>query len=77
LIKVCLWHLLEQGILDLRHEHHIALHFPAHLHVESVKAELNSIDSNLLLEISHIQACQKNWTVNETANLVSTCNFAG
>jgi hypothetical protein len=29
------------------------------------------------LEISHIQACQKNRTVNETANLVSTCNCAG
>jgi hypothetical protein len=42
-----------------------------------VKAELNSIDSNLLLEISHIQACQKNRTVNETANLVSTCNCIG
>jgi hypothetical protein len=54
LVKVCLWHLLEQGIL--------------------VKAGLNSIDPNLLLEISHIQACQKNWAVNETANLVSTCN---
>jgi hypothetical protein len=38
---------------------------------------LNSIDPNLLLEISHIQACQKNRTVNETANLVSTCNCAG
>jgi hypothetical protein len=34
LVKVCLWHLLEQGILDLRHEHHIALHFPAHLYVD-------------------------------------------
>jgi hypothetical protein len=29
---------------------------------------LNSIDTNLLLEISHIQACQKNWTANEAAN---------
>jgi hypothetical protein len=35
LVKVCLWHLLEQGILDLRHEHHIALHFPAQLHVDT------------------------------------------
>jgi hypothetical protein len=26
---------------------------------------LNSIDPNLLLEISHIQACQKNRTVNK------------
>ena len=33
----------------------------------------NSIDPNLLLEISYIQACQKIRTVNETANLVSTC----
>ena len=38
---------------------------------------LNYIDPNLLLEISHIQACQKNQTVNETANLVPTCNCAG
>jgi len=38
---------------------------------------LNSIDPILLLEISHIQAYQKNQTVNETANLVSTCNCDG
>jgi hypothetical protein len=38
---------------------------------------LNSTDPNLLLEISHIQACQKNRTVNETVNLVCTCNCAG
>jgi hypothetical protein len=35
LVKVCLWHLLEQGILDLRHEHRIVLHFPAQLHVDT------------------------------------------
>ena len=28
-----MWHLLEQGILDLQHEHRIVLHFPAQLHV--------------------------------------------
>jgi hypothetical protein len=101
LAKVCLWHLLEQGILNLRHEHRIVLHFLAQLHVDTRLAVifskdgilktyysdedlvdlrtvcfpgLNSIDPNLLLKISHIQACQKNRTVNETANLVSTCN---
>jgi hypothetical protein len=35
LVKVGLWHLLEQDILDLRHEHRIVLHFPAQLHVDT------------------------------------------
>jgi hypothetical protein len=33
LVKFCMRHLLEQGILDLRHEHRIVFHFPAQLHV--------------------------------------------
>ena len=35
MVKVCLWHLLEKGILDLQHEHRIVLHFPAQLHVDT------------------------------------------